>query len=663
VRNIDVEEFVRRLRAETNADKRFALFLGAGCSVTSGIPAAGALVRDRWIPRLRDFEAPHRSDVEAWAKEVIEGHDPENPGLSYGKLIDRLFLTPFDRQREIEDLCDGRTPSFGYAVLAQLVALQTGRFNIVLTTNFDDLIADALYLYTEARPLVIHHESLAAFIRPTRTRPLIVKLHGDHRLSPRNTALETQTLEQEIQRHTAMVLHDRGVIFMGYGGADTGILKMLNDLPTEALPYGAYWVHPQEPQGKVLEWLERRQGVWVRSGWFDEVMLLIRNAFDLPHPGEERFTLIFQNYQQKFQELSAAIQQKPAEAPGVQALQKALTDTEALFPDYWKAISEARRLEHSDPDRAEQVYQQGATQFPNAGPLLGSYAHFLKKQRKDNDAAEAMYKRALEADPKNATNLGSYALFLENQRKDNDLAEAMYKRTLEANPKNATNLGNYAVFLENQRKDNDAAEAMYKRALEADPKNATNLGNFAVFLRKQRKDNDAAEAMYKRALEADPKNANNLGNYALFLNNERKGNDDAEAMYKRALEADPKNGNMHANLAQFLLAAGRSEGLVVLHEALALLHENPHPVVELECAFYLFAHGSEQERAEGLKNARRLIESGIRSPGWDLSRNVERARQDGHPEGAWLGELAEVINDDAQPQVLNDWPAWRSAAA
>ena len=72
-----------------------------------------------------------------------------------------------------------------------------------ITTNFDDLLADALYLFTNSRPLVIQHESLAAFIRPTRTRPLVVKLHGDHRLAPRNTALETEALETEIAHELA----------------------------------------------------------------------------------------------------------------------------------------------------------------------------------------------------------------------------------------------------------------------------------------------------------------------------------------------------------------------------------------------------------------------------------------------------------------------------
>lgn len=66
-----VEEFVRRLRHDEAADKRFAVFLGAGCSVSSGIPAAGLLVKERWLPRLRDLRAPDRKDLDAWAATEI----------------------------------------------------------------------------------------------------------------------------------------------------------------------------------------------------------------------------------------------------------------------------------------------------------------------------------------------------------------------------------------------------------------------------------------------------------------------------------------------------------------------------------------------------------------------------------------------------------------
>jgi len=47
LRRIPADEFARRLRQITKPpDKRFALFLGAGCSVSSLIPAAGSLVAD-----------------------------------------------------------------------------------------------------------------------------------------------------------------------------------------------------------------------------------------------------------------------------------------------------------------------------------------------------------------------------------------------------------------------------------------------------------------------------------------------------------------------------------------------------------------------------------------------------------------------------------------
>lgn len=698
IRSIDVEEFVRRLRAETSAEKRFALFLGAGCSVTSGIPAAGTLVKDRWIPRLRDYRAPHRKDLDAWAKEVIEGYDSESPARSYGSLIDKLFLTPEDRQREIADLCEGRTPAFGYAVLAQLVALSAGGFNVVLTTNFDDLLADALYLYTDARPLIIHHESLAAYIRPTRTRPLLIKLHGDHRLSPRNTVLETQTLAEEFQRHAAMVLHDRGIIFMGYGGADLGILKMLNSLPSEALPFGAYWVHPEEPHGQVREWLAHRQGVWVRSGWFDEVMLLVRNAFDLPHPSPERFTRIFDEYQQKFKALSTAIQERPSNEAGVQALKEAVVSAEAVLPGFWKPMVEAYRMENQDPDRADEIYRQGVAQFPKAvllrvayanflwyirrsydvaeaiyrqaldtdpknADLLANYGLFLEVVRKDYETADATYKRALDYDPKNSNTLRSYALFLSDVRKNQDAAEVLFKRALEFAPQNANALTGYAFFLGTVRKDYDAAEAMYKRSLEADPKHPGTLGNYANFLKNIRKDYDAAEAMYKRALDAGPKQANNINNYASLINNIRKDYDAAERMYRRALEADPNNPNISANLAQSLLAQGKADGMTILYQTIELLRDASFPDAEIECAFYLFAHGTASEQLDALRTARRLLGAGVRSPNWDFSRNIERARLNGHPEVKWLGKLASVINDEAKPEVLNGWSAWESAAA
>jgi tetratricopeptide (TPR) repeat protein len=238
----------------------------------------------------------------------------------------------------------------------------------------------------------------------------------------------------------------------------------------------------------------------------------------------------------------------------------------------------------------------------------------------------------------------------------------MYKRALELDPKNAINLGNYALFLTNIRKDYDAAEMMYKRALKIDPRHANNLANYAIFLGNVRHDYDTAEAMYRRAVEAEPHAANTLGAYAVFLDNARKDEDAARAMYKRAVAADPNNPDNKANWAGFLLATGELDGLAVLHQTIDFLHNNPYPTAELECAFYLFAHGTPLERPDALRTARRLLKAGVRSPNWNFSRNIERALLNGHPDVDWLGKLASVINDEAKPEMLKGWPAWEKAA-
>jgi len=313
LRKISADEFARRLRSSTNeTDKRYAFFLGAGCSISSGIPAAGSLVVDEWLPQLRALRSPNAPDLLLWASQEIPNFDPSAASASYGAVIERLFLNPEERQREIERLCDHKFPGFGYAILANLVTLGNGHFNVVLTTNFDDLLEDAMIYFAGERPLVIRHESLARFIRPTRTRPVVVKLHGDHRLAPKNTTQETESLNAEVESTVRTVLHDRGIIFMGYSGNDAGISAMLSALPEHSLPFGVYWVNGAEPNCTLRPWLDQQNAVWIDTYDFDEVMLLIQDAFDLDHPKISVHERAFEAYQRTFELLSARLVSLPA---------------------------------------------------------------------------------------------------------------------------------------------------------------------------------------------------------------------------------------------------------------------------------------------------------------------------------------------------------------
>lgn len=498
LRKMTAEEFSRRVKMMCeHPDSRFAFFLGSGCSVSSGIPAAASLVKSYWLPRLRDLRDPHRQDLDKWAQEEFPEYDPANPAASYGPVIEKLFLLPEERQREIERLCDGKFPGFGYAVLAQLMTLDSARFNVVLTTNFDSLLAEAIYLFTSVQPLVIPHESLGNYLRPTRTRPLIVKLHGDYHLGPLNTARTTAEVKSDVEKRVRAVIRDRGLIFLGYGGNDQGIAQLLSAFTEEALPLGIYWVSEEDPKGVLRSWLESRQAIWVEKGDFDECMLLLRNAFALSHPDSKRFEHVFAHYSATYQELAARIGGMDETTPGAASLKEAVAQTGQSFPDWWSVELEAERVKHTDPTKADAIYSKGLEQYPQSGPLLNSYANFLRDYRKDNVRAEDCYQKALAIDPDNVEILQQYAFFLARIRKDYDRAEELYNKALTVDPANARLVATYASFLAKMRREPKRAEECYRKALETANGDPYIQASYAGFLLAQGKEEEGLNALAK----------------------------------------------------------------------------------------------------------------------------------------------------------------------
>jgi tetratricopeptide (TPR) repeat protein len=599
LRTISIEEFARRLRVTSGApDKRFAFFLGAGCSVSSGVPHAGSLVKEHWLPRLRDLRAPSRKDLDTWAREVFENYDPSNPAAAYGQVIDHLFLQPEERQREIESLCDGRFPGFGYAVLSGLVKVDAGKFNVVLTTNFDDLIADALYLFTTAGPLVIHHESLASYIRPTRTRPLIVKLHGDHRLSPQNTARETDTVKNEIEASVRTLLHDRGLVFMGYGGNDKGIHKMLQALPPEALPLGIFWIARSEPQGIFRPWLESRNAVWVQKGDFDECMLVLRDEFQIEHPERRRFDEVFEKYTETYKNLSARINALPDTSPEASVLKEVVKRTDQSFPD-WRAVSlEAKRLQESDPDQAEAIFRKGVEQFPSSGRLLADYAQFVRRVRRMPETALQLLERSVAVEEANAWVQCDLATYLRWFCHDFKRAEVHYKRALEIEPENQAVLIYYAELLSEWRKDYDAAEILFERAAGMTPDNSFVLTHFGDFLWASRKDLSRAESLYRRAVAITPPDAFALTALANVLFKKNPG--EAELYLRLAVEAAPQNTYALRCYADFLTEVRQDHDRAEELWTRAVTEDTFDPHLMVQCAGFMEKVRRDYDRAERL---------------------------------------------------------------
>ncbi|MGH9280345.1 MAG: SIR2 family protein [Acidimicrobiales bacterium] len=411
MRELGVEEFVRRLRRLLARDGLVAFFLGAGASISSGIPGAAALA-ERWAKELHETEAGDGEPFDEWRSARLPEFDPGDPSRSYATVMRRLFPTQAERQQEIERVVAEHDPGFAYATLAQLMADpdRGPKCNVVLTTNFDDLVADALYLYTRSRPLVVTHEALVTYAAVGRTRTTVIKLHGDAMLQPRNTDDEIAELAPALIEALRRHLHSRALVVIGYGGNDRGVFRALSALPPDTITRGVYWVSDRIPDNAFGAWLRQHDEAFhVRHLDFDELMAIVRTEFDLPNPDEERFSVLMDRYRTTFSTLRARVQ---ADESPSSLVARSVEEVRKRFGNWFSVELEAQQFKTADPERAEQIYEAGLAEFPKSEQLLGNYAIFLKNVRHDYDRAQELYERAIAADPNSANKLGNYAGFL-----------------------------------------------------------------------------------------------------------------------------------------------------------------------------------------------------------------------------------------------------------
>jgi len=226
------------LKTTRDHHPNFVLMLGAGTSVTSNVLLVKDMLRE-W--RLRHYEM-YKVGNETQDEHLIR----QNWFLTsdeYAILFEKLFDQPSQRREYIESCIKDSSPSWGYIYLVNLVRNKI--FNTVFTTNFDDLLNEACYLFSsEVRPIVCAHDSSISSVRITSQRPKIIKLHGDFLFDNiKNTIRELETLEQNTQDKFKQYASEFGFIVLGYSGNDRSVMDTFNTLLRfdQYFPNGIYW--------------------------------------------------------------------------------------------------------------------------------------------------------------------------------------------------------------------------------------------------------------------------------------------------------------------------------------------------------------------------------------------------------------------------------------
>lgn len=198
----------------------FALLLGSGLSRAAEIPTGWEITLDlvKRAALTQGIEEP--ADWAAWYRETT-GEEP-----NYSTLLEKLASSPDERRaimhRYIEPNADDReagkkVPTAAHHAIANLVA--GGFIRVIITTNFDRLMENALREKGIEPTVVSSVDALAGAEPITHSSCYILKLHGDYKDARiLNTETELSGYPDQYNVLLDRILDEHGLIVSGWSG-------------------------------------------------------------------------------------------------------------------------------------------------------------------------------------------------------------------------------------------------------------------------------------------------------------------------------------------------------------------------------------------------------------------------------------------------------------
>lgn len=241
-----------RLRSLLMDGSEPVLLLGAGASITSGIPAAAKTVERvaRWAWCKENGRHPsdmsiRRSDYWPWLTAQPWYKANVAAGDLYPDAIDNLLGVKSDRREFFEQLINPSEipPSRGYVALTQI--LHQGWISTVLTTNFDQCLERAAIQHNRPHRLVsISTPADYIMFSSAPQDPQLIFLHGSVKhYTDKNLTDEVQSLDAQLVDRLKPLLRDHPVIVVGYRGAEASVMNdlFLAQASSGGFLHGIYW--------------------------------------------------------------------------------------------------------------------------------------------------------------------------------------------------------------------------------------------------------------------------------------------------------------------------------------------------------------------------------------------------------------------------------------
>lgn len=266
----------------------YALLVGSGLSRVAGIPTGWEITLDL-IKRLGATQGV--KDEPSWEKWFRKKY---KKAPIYSEVLDALGASPAERRSilhgyiEPKEDGDARRPTKAHRSIAKLVS--DGAVRVIITTNFDRLIENAL---REAgiEPTVIASDDAVVGATPlVHSKCTVIKLHGDY-LDARikNTDAELGSYAEPIDNLLDEVFDGFGLIVAGWSGEWDAALRAAI-LRTSTKRYALYWAARSEPAALAQDIINHRAGRVVQIADADSFFGKLSDALealrsvDRPHP-------------------------------------------------------------------------------------------------------------------------------------------------------------------------------------------------------------------------------------------------------------------------------------------------------------------------------------------------------------------------------------------
>lgn len=292
VPEITADDFARRFSMRPG---QLMWFLGAGVSASAGIPTASDMIwrfkRDLYVAQRR-VSAQTVSDLaDPAVQRQLDSHiatldrlPPPGSPEEYSALFEAAYPAEKDRQTFIASMIAGAKLAYGHLALAAM--LKARHSNLVWTTNFDHLLADAsAKTFGTTRDLTVvglETTGLAGQQIASQSWPIEVKIHGDFRSQHlKNTAAELRHQDAQLGAQLADNCGRFGMIVAGYSGRDQSVMSVFEGALAAVSPFpnGFFWLHrgADPPLPQVAELIARAadagvEAAMVRIDSFDEIM-------------------------------------------------------------------------------------------------------------------------------------------------------------------------------------------------------------------------------------------------------------------------------------------------------------------------------------------------------------------------------------------------------